>query len=49
MAIFSFLNDALLKMTWLNDLVGKLVSGVFGLGLDTQLGASLQFFIYDVI
>ena len=36
MAIFSFLNDTLLKMTWLNNLVGRLVSGVFGLELDTR-------------
>ena len=49
MAFFKFLNDALLKMTWLNDLVGKLVSEVFNINLETQLGAGLQFFIYDVI
>ena len=47
--IFGWLNDNLLKMTWLNDLVGALVGDVFGLPLDGRLGASLQFFIYDVV
>ena len=46
---FSWLNDALLKMTWLNDLVGTLVSDVFGLPLSGRVGASLQFFLYDTI
>lgn len=49
MAFFSFLNNTFLKMTWLNELVGKLVSDVFNIRLESQLGASLQFFIYDVI
>ena len=49
MAFFSFLNNTFLKMTWLNELVGKLVSDVFKIRLESQLGASLQFFIYDVI
>jgi len=48
-AFFSFINDAFLKMTWLNDLVGSLVKDVFGISLDTMLGGALQFFIYDVI
>ena len=46
---FSWLNDTLLKMTWLNDLVGTLVSDVFGLPLSGRVGASLQFFLYDTI
>lgn len=49
MAFFSFLNNTFLKMTWLNELVGKLLSDVFKISLESQLGASLQFFIYDVI
>ena len=49
MAFFSFLNNTFLKMTWLNELIGKLVSDVFNISLESQLGASLQFFIYDVI
>lgn len=48
-SVFSWLNGALLKMTWLNDMVGKLVSDVFGLPLTGRLGASLQFFIYDTV
>jgi len=48
-SIFSFLNDQVLKMTWLNDLVGKLVSGVFGLRLDGRVGSSVQFFLYDTV
>jgi len=47
--VFGWLNDQLLKMLWLNDLVGRLVEDVFGLSLTERLGASLQFFIYDVI
>lgn len=48
-AIFGWLNDNLLKMTWLNDLIGALVRDVFSLPLDGRLGAGLQFFIYDVV
>ncbi len=48
-SLFSLLNDAVLKMTWLNDLVGKLVRDVFNLDLHSTLGGTLHFFIYDVI
>jgi uncharacterized membrane protein YraQ (UPF0718 family) len=48
MGIFSWLNDQLLKMKWLNDGVGWLI-GKLGLDLGTPLGASVQFFIYDTI
>lgn len=47
--ILAALNEALLKMTWLNDLVGRFVQDVLGLPLTGRLGASLQFFIYDTI
>ncbi|MCJ7690690.1 MAG: permease, partial [Clostridiaceae bacterium] len=47
--IFSFLNDALLKMTWLSDLIKGLVENVFGLSIKEQLGGSVHFFIYDII
>jgi len=43
------LNNQLLKMEWLNYLVAQLVENVFGLDTQSQLGGSLQFFIYDVI
>lgn len=36
-------------MQWLSDLVGLLVRDVFGLDLASRTGASLHFFIYDVI
>lgn len=48
-AFFGWLNDTLLKMTWLNDLVGALVENVFGLPIDDRVGGSVQFFIYDTI
>ena len=47
--IFSWLNAQLLKMTWLSELVRALVEKVFGLSVDTRLGGSIHFFIYDVI
>jgi uncharacterized membrane protein YraQ (UPF0718 family) len=47
--IFSWLNDALLKMTWLYDLVQGLVENVFGLSIKERLGGSVHFFIYDII
>lgn len=49
MFILEWLNDQLLKMTWLYDLIQGLVENVFGLSLDDRLGGSLHFFIYDVI
>lgn len=48
-AIFSFLNNQLLKMNWLSDLVRALVENVFGLSLKDRLGGSVHFFIYDTI
>ena len=48
MSVFTWANDHLLRMVWLNDLVG---SGVAASGMDpaSRLGASVQFFVYDVI
>jgi uncharacterized membrane protein YraQ (UPF0718 family) len=46
---FSFLNDAFLRMTWLESLVNKFLSEVIGLNEQTYLRDSLSFFIYDVI
>jgi len=48
-AVLGWMNDQLLKMVWLNELVGRLVEDVFGLPLDGRLGASVQFYLYDVI
>ena len=47
-AIFAWLNDVLLKMTWLSDGVRWFVENVFGLSVATRLGGSVHFFIYDV-
>ncbi len=49
MIIFEWLNDQLLKMQWLYDLVQLLVEKVFGLDMESRIGGSIHFFIYDVI
>ncbi|WP_147534288.1 permease [Bacillus marasmi] len=49
MIIFEWLNNQLLKMEWLHNLVTLLVRDVFGLDVDGRVGASVHFFIYDVI
>lgn len=48
MSVFGWVNDQVLRMTWLNDLVSQ---GVVALGLDpaSRLGGSVQFFVYDVV
>jgi len=47
--IFGFLNNQLLKMTWLFELVRLLVEKIFGLSIKERLGGSIHFFIYDTI
>ena len=49
MNIFSWLNAQILKMKWLWDLVEILVVKVFKLSMETRIGESIHFFIYDVI
>lgn len=49
MYIFEWLNSQLLKMEWLSNLVRYLVEQVFGLDVQSRLGGSIHFFIYDVI
>lgn len=49
MNIFTWLNDQLLKMKWLWDLVELLVEKVFGLSMETRVGGSIHFFIYDTV
>lgn len=49
MPVLGWLNDQLLKMKWLWELVRLLVERVFGLDLDSRVGGSIHFFIYDVI
>jgi len=49
MIIFQWLNKQLLKMEWLSNLIKILVENVFKLSVQDRLGASIHFFIYDVI
>lgn len=49
MNIFNWLNNQILKMTWLSELVRLLVEKIFGLPVDEKLGGSIHFFIYDTI
>lgn len=49
MFIFEWINNQLLKMEWLYNLVESLVVNVFGLSMTDRLGASIHFFIYDVV
>ena len=44
-----FIEDFFLKMLWLNNMAGYLVSKFFNISLDTKLGGALQCFIYDTI
>lgn len=48
MEVWSFIQDQLLGMKWLNGLIG---AGLEALGLDVggRIGGSVQFFIYDVV
>lgn len=47
--IFGWLNDQLLRMQWLADLVTLLLRDGFGVDTGGRVGASIHFFIYDVI
>ncbi len=47
--IFSWINNEILKMTWLSNLIKSLVENVFGLSIKERLGGSIHFFIYDTI
>ena len=47
-AIGVFIQDQILGMKWLNELIGGLLS-LCGLDLTARVGASVQFFLYDMI
>ena len=49
MELFKWLNDQLLRMDWLAWLVSALLEDGFGMDMASRTGASLHFFIYDVI
>ena len=46
--IWSFIQNQLLGMNWLNNLVGRGL-GALGLDISSRIGGSVQFFIYDVL
>ncbi len=47
-SVWDFFQSQILGMAWLNDLVGNILT-FFGLDITSQIGGSVQFFIYDVI
>ena len=48
MIILEFIQKEILKMNWLSVLVGNIIQ-LIGIDLDSQIGGTLHFFIYDVI
>ena len=46
--IWSFLQNQILGMKWLNFLIGSVLTG-FGLDTNKSIGGSILFFIYDVL
>lgn len=44
-----FFTSQILNMKWINDLTGIILSKVFKLDLNSKIGGSLNFFIYDFI
>lgn len=46
--MWSFIQNQVLGMKWLNSLIGKLVSAS-GLDITDKLGGTIHFFIYDVV
>jgi uncharacterized membrane protein YraQ (UPF0718 family) len=47
LAVIRWLNSQLLKMEWLYDLMALLVENLFGLDMDSKVGGSIHFFLYD--
>lgn len=46
--IWDFIQDQVIGMQWLNDVIAKLLS-LTGLDLESKIGSSIQFFVYDTI
>ena len=46
--IWDFVQDEVLGMKWLNRLIGAMLR-TFGLDIESRIGGSVQFFLYDVI
>lgn len=49
LGLFQWLNSELLQMKWLSRLIQWLLEKTFGLSMETRVGGSLHFFIYDTI
>ena len=49
MAFFTWLNDHLLKMVWLQEIIEGLFKDIFGLDPQSLIFKSATFFFYDVI
>ena len=47
--VFSWLNDQLLRMTWLENIVNWFFKDVIGIDVDSLLYKGITFFFYDVI
>lgn len=46
--MWSFIQNQILGMRWLNDLIGNLLTNL-GVDITSRVGGSAQFFIYDVL
>ncbi|HKL57738.1 MAG TPA: permease [Sphaerochaeta sp.] len=46
--VWDFFQNQMLSMHWLNVLVGRMLTS-FGMDIEKRVGASVQFFLYDVI
>lgn len=46
--MWKFIQDEVLGMKWLNRLIGAMLS-TFGLDIESRIGGSVQFFLYDCI
>ena len=46
--MWTFIQEQILGMKWLNELIGLFLSAL-GLDMDGRIGGSIQFFLYDII
>ncbi len=46
--VWDFIQNQILGMSWLNELVGSIITAL-DLDVESRLGGSLQFFFYDII
>ena len=47
-SFWEFFQNQILGMKWLNEEVGNALSAI-GLDIESNVGASIQFFIYDTV